>query len=236
MLTYNLPGITVNASRYSNKDLFGAQRLADWNLKGSAPFSPLPKYTINTGADYTLPAVDVEGVGHSTGRFTGDATEDSGMGPAAYRNLGYITAALSGFQQYKAAGQYDAMANQADTNAYLARQQSADAGWAGAKAANDTREKGQRMIARQAASYGASGVDSNVGSAADVQAGTAGRTERDAQTILYNTALKRWGLENEANQYDAQAQNYRNQASAQRRNSLLNTALQVAQIYFGVGG
>ncbi len=167
----------------------------------------------------------------------------------AFRNIGYATALLGGLGQYKAASQYENMASQYDgmaknsqVNAALTRQQSLQTGQAGAKAANDTREKGARMIGAANAAYGASGIQSNTGSALDVKSGMAYRTERDAQTELRNTNIKMWALGNEAAQYDAQAKTYQNMASQQRelasqqrRSSLLNTALQVAKIYYGMG-
>lgn len=153
----------------------------------------------------------------------------------AFRNIGYASAILGGINQYKQASNYEDMAKTADINAALTRQQLLQAGKAGAKAANDTRDKGRRMRSEATAAYGASGVASNTGSALDVKSGMAYRTERDAQTQLQNANVKMWALGNEAAQYDAQAQTYRNMASQQRRSSLLNGILQVAKIYYGMG-
>lgn len=153
----------------------------------------------------------------------------------AFRNIGYASALLSGVNQYKQADSYDSMAKTAEINAALTRQQMLQTGQAGAKQANDTRDKGARMISSARASYGASGVASNMGSALDVTSGMAYRTERDAQTQLQNANIKMWAQGNEAAQYDAQAKTYRNMAAQQRQTSLLNTALQVAKIYYGMG-
>lgn len=153
----------------------------------------------------------------------------------AFRNIGYASAILGGINQYKQADSYDSMARTAEINAALTRQQLLQTGQAGAKQANDTRDKGARMISSSRAAYGASGVASNMGSALDVRSGMAYRTERDAQTQLQNANVKMWALGNEAAQYDAQAQTYRNMASQQRRSSLLNGILQVAKIYYGMG-
>lgn len=152
---------------------------------------------------------------------------------SAWRNIGYASALLSGLNQYKQAGTYEDMAKTAEINAALTREQSRLTGEAGAKNANDTRDKGARMRSKAYAAYGASGIQGNTGSALDVTSGIAYRTERDAQTQLRNTNIKMWALGNEAAQYDAQAKNYRNMASSMRGNSLLNTALQVAKIYYG---
>ena len=91
------------------------------------------------------------------------------------------------------------------------------------------------MIGSARAAYGASGVDSNTGSAGAVQDAIAYRAERDARTSLQNAAINQWALGNEAAQYDAQAQSYRNMAKEQKRSSLINTALAIAKIYYGVG-
>ncbi len=153
----------------------------------------------------------------------------------AFRNIGYATALLGGLNQYKQADNYESMAKTAEINAALTRQQMLQTGQAGAKQANDTRDKGARMISSSRAAYGASGVASNMGSALDVTSGMAYRTERDAQTQLQNANIKMWAQGNEAAQYNAQAKTYRNMANQQRSTSLLNTALQVAKIYYGMG-
>lgn len=228
MKTYALPGVTVMANRnksysynpfpdmFSSASLFGADHYAGASTFGNAA---------------------VEGISPAISSIGGGVSSEQSYGiPAAYRNLGYVSAAMGLFNGYKAAGQYEAQAQQAETNAMLTRQQSYQVGEAGGKAANDIRERGARMIGSQRAAYGASGVDSNVGTAAGVQSGTAYRTEQDAQTTLQNTAIKQWALGNEAAKYDAEAANYRSAAKAERRNSLLNTAIQVAKIYYGVGG
>lgn len=157
------------------------------------------------------------------------------MGAAWAKNIGYGSAILSGLNEYRQADAYESQANTAATNAALARSQIDQVSRAGARESNATREKGQRMIGAARAAYGASGVDSNVGSAGAAQDAIAYRTERDAQTTLQNTAIKQWALGNEAAQYDAQAQSYRNMAKQQKRSALINTALKVASIYYGVG-
>lgn len=166
---------------------------------------------------------------------SGSYQKEDDMGAAWARNIGYGAALLSGWNGYRQADAYESQANTADTNAALTRAQIDQVGRAGARESNATREKGQRMIGSARAAYGASGVDSNVGSAGAAQDAIAYRTERDAQTTLQNTAIKQWALGNEAAQYDAQAQSYRNMAKQQRRSSLLNTLLNVASIYYGVG-
>lgn len=177
------------------------------------------------------PTVDTSG---SASNISSNADADDIS--SSWRNWGYATALMQGLNSYNQAKQLDSQANLAESNRNLVLEQMSQTGRAGAAEANATREKGRRMISGAAAAYGASGVDSNTGSAAKVQSGMAYRAERDAQTVLKNTNQQMWGLTNEANKYEAQAENYRRAAKTQRRTALLNTALQVAKIYYGVGG
>lgn len=165
----------------------------------------------------------------------GDSGASDSMGASWAKNIGYGAAFLSGYQKYLQSNAYDKQADFAEQNAALSREQSNQVGQAGARAANATREKGQRMQGSARATYGASGVDTNVGSAGAYQDAIAYRAERDAQTTMQNTAIKQWALGNEAAQYDAQAQSYKNLASQQRKSSILNTLLNVASIYYGIG-
>lgn len=176
------------------------------------------------------PTIDTSGTSNLASNSSSDDI------PSSWRNWGYATALMQGLNSYSQAKQLDSQAALAESNRNLVLEQSSQTGRAGATEANATREKGRRMNSSAQAAFGASGVDANVGSAGKVQSGIAYRTERDAQTILKNTNQKMWGLTNEANKYEAQAENYRRAAKTQRRTAILNTALQVAKIYYGVGG
>lgn len=170
-----------------------------------------------------------------TSGYADPLSSTDGKGAAWAKNIGYGAAILSGLEGYKQAKNYEAQAKAAESNAALTRQQIDQVGKAAGRESNAYREKGQRMIGSARAAYGASGVDSNTGSAGAVQDAMAYRAERDARTSLQNAAINQWALGNEAAQYDAQAQSYRNMAKEQKRSSLLNTALAIAKIYYGVG-
>ena len=86
------------------------------------------------------------------------------------------------------------MAAVASRNAALARSQIGQTGIAGANEANAIRERGERAISSATAGYGTMGVTADSGSATDVQAGMAERTERNAQVMTQNAMLKQWHL------------------------------------------
>lgn len=75
----------------------------------------------------------------------------------------------------------------AQYNARLARQQ-------GGVKEEAIRTQGAATEAQQGVAYANSGVDSGVGTAAQVQANTAAQTELDAQTQANNTARQAWGF------------------------------------------
>jgi|SRR5262245_31935223 len=74
-------------------------------------------------------------------------------------------------------------------------QSAADALQRGAVDTGRLREQGGELINRQKVAYANSGVDPTVGTAANVQAGTAAQVELDAQTIKNNAAAEAWGFE-----------------------------------------
>lgn len=67
------------------------------------------------------------------------------------------------------------------------------------------RMKTSQLVGEQKATQGASGVDVNVGSPADVRAGTEAMGELDAQTIRYNYAREAYGYGTEAANYASEA-------------------------------
>lgn len=110
------------------------------------------------------------------------------------------------FIQAKAEGDATAAKAAADRqNAALANQQAADVLQLGAWQAGRIRQRASMMQATQRASYAASGVDEQVGSAADVQAATAGQGSLDALMAENNAAREAWGHQVTAQQYLAQA-------------------------------
>lgn len=131
---------------------------------------------------------------------------------------------------------YQSKIETAQTNAALARQQAYQTGLSGQMQANDVRRQGAETIGAQRAAYGASGIDTNTGTAANVQAVTAGTAEQNAQKVSYNTMLQQWGLTQEANQYDAQAAALKKQQSSAGIASLLTTGASLAKMYQGYWG
>jgi len=76
----------------------------------------------------------------------------------------------------------------------------------GARVEGQVRAAGGGLQARQRMAYTNSGVDSGVGTAAQVQANTAMQTELDAQTAKNNAALEVWGFKQQKQQTRAEHQ------------------------------
>lgn len=96
-------------------------------------------------------------------------------------------------------------AQQDRLNEQLAQQQAADSLQRGQAAAMRVRRKGSEVIGQQRARSAASGVDENVGTAAQVQAQTKMLSDMDAQTVTNNAAREAWGHTVEADQYGEQS-------------------------------
>lgn len=144
-------------------------------------------------------------------------------------NISYILSGLGTLVQQNANNDYyTSLINQANTNAQMAKEQIYTTGIAGNTAANDARRQGRMTTGEQTAQMGASGFSSTSGSSADVQAATAMNAEENAQRITYNTMLKQWGLQNEANAYAAQASNL---AQAQKNASTANLLTGASNLY-----
>jgi hypothetical protein len=82
----------------------------------------------------------------------------------------------------------------------------ADALQRGAVDAGRLRELGGELISRQKVAYANSGVDPTVGTAANVQAGTAADVELDVQTRKNNAAAEAWGFDQHRAQAFTEAQ------------------------------
>lgn len=151
----------------------------------------------------------------------------------------------SSIQQGKAqAAQAKAAENQARyqsevarRNADMAEQQASAQRMQGFEAAQAERLKTARLIGRQRAQAGASGVAVDSGSFEDVAEDTASAGEFDAINAYnsgidkaYNTEIQAWNYNNQAAGYDAQADSYGMQASAAGPTSTLNA------IGSGIGG
>jgi hypothetical protein len=141
--------------------------------------------------------------------------------PAALLGIGLAGTAVNAYGQYEAGqAQSEAAAYQAQVaanNAAIARQ---NASMESAAGEAQTVAKGlqtRALIGKERAYAGASGVDTNVGSAAAVRAGTEQMGMLDALTIRSNAAKRAWASEVQATSEEAQSQLYqfeRSQAAA----------------------
>lgn len=90
------------------------------------------------------------------------------------------------------AGYYEA--DQARRNQQLSLLSAASAQQAGAQQAAGIDAKASQMIGMQRAAFGASGVDSSTGSAAELQSNTRAMSALDAETAKLNAAREAWGF------------------------------------------
>lgn len=102
-----------------------------------------------------------------------------------------------------------ANASIAANNASIAKQNATFAGEEGEQHAGIQGQRTRQEAGSQKAGMGASGVNVNTGSNADVQAGTAMNSQLDMMNIRNNAARQAYG-------FDTQAVNYENQASVDR--------------------
>jgi hypothetical protein len=86
--------------------------------------------------------------------------------------------------------------------AYLA---ATDAEARGRQEAGGLRTQATQLLAKQRVAYANSGVDSTVGTPANVQAATAGVAELDARTIENNAAREAWGFRQEGEKFQRAA-------------------------------
>lgn len=111
-----------------------------------------------------------------------------------------------GYTQQQAA---NAQAAAAEQNARIASQQAHDAVTRGGIQEGKMRRDLRKLLGKQAANAGASGVTLNSGSITDARLSSIDAMERDIDVNEMNAQRERWG-------YDVQAVNYMNQASAAR--------------------
>jgi hypothetical protein len=133
-----------------------------------------------------------------------------GIDPISLAVIGAVGAATTAYGSYES-GQATAasdsyQAQVAENNATLAKQQSKLDIQSGEIAAVDQGLKTKATIGSQKAQQGASGIDVNSGSAADVRAGTSEMGMVDVSTIRSNAAKKAYADEVTANSDTAQGQ------------------------------
>lgn len=110
---------------------------------------------------------------------------------AGTQGISSIGNAYAQSQAMQAKGNYQSMV--ANSNAALSAVQSQDALNRGESAANESDLKTKQTIGDQRAAMGASGVDVNSGSSADVQASTSAIGQLDALTIRNNAMRESFG-------------------------------------------
>jgi|WetSurMetagenome_2_1015567.scaffolds.fasta_scaffold208732_2 hypothetical protein len=130
---------------------------------------------------------------------------------------------------------YDSQIATAKANAQIAAQQVYQTGVAGAATANQQRERGAQIIGTQRAGYGASGIDTNSGTALNVQASTAGTAEQNAQTVLYNTMINQWSSRQSQLQYEQQASNLESAKQDAQSSALITGLTKLASQYYSFG-
>lgn len=109
----------------------------------------------------------------------------------------------------------------ANENAKLAASQAADAQERGALEARNYQRRVAQTQGRQQAAMAANGIDTNFGSALDVQRDTAMIAREDAQTIYDNAGNEIQGFDISANNYRAQGAAARARGSAALTGSIL---------------
>ena len=164
-----------------------------------------------------------------SGKAYSPKTGTSSGSSSALKGIGAGLSGLSTLLQLDAiTKQADYQASVAEANASLAKEQEGVVGQQGAWQANQIRSQGQQLIGTQRAAAAANGLDVQTGSPLDITTSTAGKVEQNAQTALYNANLKMWGLQNQANAYEAQAQNILQAAKYQKTATILNGISNIA--------
>ena len=134
--------------------------------------------------------------------------------------------------------QMDAATNQADyqagianQNAAIAQAQEMSAGQQGTNEQVQIRNKAAQVTGSQKAAMSANGLDIQAGTPLAILADTAQQSEQDVQTSRYNTAMQMWGLQNQSNQYKAEASNAITAGENASNAALLNGITSTAKMY-----
>lgn len=133
------------------------------------------------------------------------------------------------FTGYQEAQQHKYQAQVAEVNATYADRARVDAVDRGQRAQFDHYVQVSRLRGQQMAGLAASGVDTSMGSALDLQTDTALYASRDAETLAMNSAR-------EAEGFTIEAQNYRSEAAGQRaaaKAGYISTALSAGSTILG---
>lgn len=140
-----------------------------------------------------------------------------------------VSATGAAYQGYSAYTEANYRAGVADNNAALSREQAADAVERGEADQQRKWREISQIKASQIAAMAASGIDTSGGSAADLVGDTAVLGTEDVKIIAENAARETRG-------FHIQAQNFNNEAHAQRRagtNALIGAGFNVATTILG---
>jgi hypothetical protein len=147
------------------------------------------------------------------------------MGEIALGSMagGTLLSSIGALQQgQQQSAMYDYQSELADVNADVSRQQAAQAAEAGELQDKAIGEKGAQVFGAGRASYGAGGVMLGTGSEADWEADVDQRISSDIAMNDYNTANKVWAYQQQANNYEAQADVYDMASSNASSSSWMN--------------
>ena len=130
---------------------------------------------------------------------------------------------LYGASQQASAERAAGKANQqiAENNARLAEDSARDANIQGARESQQSAWKTRALLATQRAAAASANVDSQLGSAFDIQSDTALLGGIEQETIMLNAARKAWGFQSEATNYRNQGKLARFEANARARGTIL---------------
>jgi hypothetical protein len=142
--------------------------------------------------------------------------------------IGTIYSGIKGATDAQASAQAEWNANDA-----LAQYGARNATLKGTADASNARALGAQVQAGQKVAYTNSGVDSTVGTAAAVQADTAGQSELDAQTAKNNAARQAWGFKV---QQEQAAQTYRAKVASAQNQGTASVLSGAGQLIGGAGG
>lgn len=142
--------------------------------------------------------------------------------------------AAAGTAAYSANEQGKNAKDVAEYNSEMQRRAALDAEQRGAIDAADKRQEVRRLIARQHAVMGGSGMDPNSGTNLGLMTETAGQGELDSLKIKYNAQRQAAGLNSQAELTTAQGNAAQSAGQLNAAGSLLSGASKAAG-YYGMG-
>lgn len=130
-----------------------------------------------------------------------------------------LAGAITGAQDAKVQADEEALA--LDENAKLARRAAVDAIYRGEREGAARRGEATKIVAQQAALFGASGIDGSTGSAAALAADSRVQAELDAKLLRHNAKNEAYGLRRQAYDLRRQARRTRERGQKEGEGSLL---------------